>query len=70
MLSCVAKHGCDPAQVAIAWQLQQPFMGSVIIGATTHAQLASNIDSADVAIPAAVLEGIEAIDSRYPLPCP
>ena len=64
------KHGCDPAQVAIAWQLQQPFVGSVIIGATTQAQLASDIDSVELQLPPAVLEGIEAINVRYPLPCP
>lgn len=64
------KHNCDPAQVAIAWQLRQPFVGSVIIGATTMEQLHSNIDSTTLEIPAAVLGGIEAINTRYPLPCP
>ncbi len=64
------EHGCDPAQTAIAWQLRQPFVGSVIIGATTDAQLASDINSAELQIPPAVMEGIEAINTRYPLPCP
>lgn len=64
------EHNCDPAQTAIAWQLQQPHVGSVIIGATTQAQLASDIDSAELRVPPAVLDGIEAINSRYPLPCP
>ena len=64
------KHDCDPAQVAIAWQLQHPYVGSVIIGATTIAQLKSCIDSAALEIPPAVMTGIETINTRYPLPCP
>lgn len=64
------KHGCDPAQTAIAWQLQQPFVGSVIIGATKDTQLQSCIDSITANIPAAVLAGIETINDRFPLPCP
>lgn len=64
------EHNCDPAQTAIAWQLRQPFVGSVIIGATTQTQLASNIDSAELDVSPALLDGIEDINTRYPLPCP
>ena len=64
------EHDCDPAQIAIAWQLRQPFVGSVIIGATTNEQLVSDINSVEVQIPPAVMAGIEVINTRYPLPCP
>ncbi|AKH67788.1 putative oxidoreductase, aryl-alcohol dehydrogenase like protein [Spongiibacter sp. IMCC21906] len=64
------KHGLDPAQMALAFINQQPFVTSNIIGATTMAQLKSNIDSADLVLSDEVLEGIEAIHSAQPNPAP
>ncbi|RMH50537.1 MAG: aldo/keto reductase, partial [Zetaproteobacteria bacterium] len=43
---------------------------SVLIGATTMAQLERNIASIDLRLPAAVLDGIEAIHRRHPNPAP
>ncbi len=63
-------HDLDPAQLALAWVNTRPFLTSNIIGATTMDQLRSNIDSADVGLPEAVREGIEAIHARHPNPCP
>ena len=40
------KHGLDPAQMAIRYALAKPFVTSVIIGATTMAQLKTDIDAA------------------------
>jgi aryl-alcohol dehydrogenase-like predicted oxidoreductase len=40
------RHGLDPAAMAIAFAMSRPFMTSVIIGATTMAQLKTAIDGA------------------------
>ena len=64
------EHGLDPAQMAIQWVTQQPFVTSNIIGATSMEQLKSNIDSETVALGDEVLEGIEAIHARGANPCP
>lgn len=40
------RHGLDPAAMAIAFAMSRPFMTSVIIGATTMAQLQTCIDGA------------------------
>ncbi|MHA6731682.1 aldo/keto reductase [Devosia sp. A369] len=63
-----ARHGLDPAQMAIAFALTRPFMTSVIIGATSTAQLANAIGVRDVTLSPALLGEIEAIHRRYPRP--
>lgn len=63
-------HKLDPAQMALAFVNSRPFLTSNIIGATTMEQLQSNINSATVNLPPAVLEEIEAIHRRYPNPSP
>ncbi|WP_404385815.1 NADP(H)-dependent aldo-keto reductase [Caenispirillum salinarum] len=63
-------HGLDPAQMALAYVTSRPFVTSNIIGATTMAQLESNIASAALDLPEAVLEGIEAIHADNPNPAP
>ncbi len=64
------RHGLDPAQMALAYVNSRPFLTSNIIGATTMAQLQSNIASIDITLTEAVREGIEAIHSRHANPCP
>lgn len=64
------EHGLDPAQMALAFVRSRPFMTSTIIGATTLAQLDSNIGSAQVVLDRAVLKAIEEIHSRFTIPCP
>lgn len=63
-------HGLDPAQMALAYVNSRPFVTANIIGATTMAQLKSNIASADLVLSAEVLKGIEAIHEAHPNPCP
>jgi len=63
-------HGLSPAQMALAYVTSRPFVCSTIIGATTLEQLAENLGSAALTLPDEVLEGIEAIHTRYPNPCP
>ncbi len=64
------RHGLDPAQMALAYVHARRFLTSVIIGATTLAQLESNLASVDVKLPADVVDGIEAIHRDNPNPAP
>ena len=64
------RHGLDPAQMALAFVRQQPFVTSTIVGATSLAQLQSNLASHDVVLSEEVLQDIEAIHVRYPNPSP
>jgi len=64
------EHGLDPAQMALAFVSGRPFVTSTIIGATTPAQLQSNLDSANMRLDDEVLEAIEAIHADNPNPAP
>ncbi|ETH95877.1 oxidoreductase, aldo/keto reductase family protein [Bordetella pertussis STO1-CHOC-0021] len=63
-------HGLAPAQMALAWVNQRPFVSSNLMGATTLAQLKENIESVEVTLSDEVLQGIEAIHARQPNPAP
>ena len=62
------KHGLNPAQMAIAFCNQRPFVASSIIGATSVDHLAVNLGAADIRLDEAVLEDIQAVYRRYPIP--
>lgn len=64
------KYGLDPAQMALAFIRQQPFVSSTIIGATDMQQLSSNITSHLITLSDACLEEIEAAHRMQPNPCP
>lgn len=64
------EHGLDPAQMALAYVTQQPFVTSNIIGATSIEQLESNLASSELRLSAEVLESIEAIHTAQPNPAP
>ena len=64
------QQGLDPAQMALAYVTAQPFVTSTIIGATTIAQLRSNIASAAITLNEDVQRGIEKIHQVYTIPCP
>jgi aryl-alcohol dehydrogenase-like predicted oxidoreductase len=59
------EHGLDPVQMALAFVNTRPFLASNIIGATTMAQLRTNIASVNVDITPEVEAGIDAIHQRY-----
>jgi len=63
-------HGLDPAQMALAYVTSRQFVSSNIIGATSMAQLKSNIDSEGLVLSEQVLADIEAVHQRQPNPCP
>jgi len=65
----VAKdHGLDPVQMALAWCCQRPFMGSVIFGATTMAQLETSLGAAEVTLSDEVLTALDTVHKAHPLP--
>lgn len=63
-------HGLSPAQMSLAFVNQQPFLTSNLIGATSLPQLKENIESANLKLSVEILNGIEAIQTRYPNPSP
>jgi aryl-alcohol dehydrogenase-like predicted oxidoreductase len=64
------EYGFDPAQLALAFVNQRPFVTSNIIGATTQAQLRSNLACVDLSLPTDLVQKIEAIHLANPNPSP
>jgi aryl-alcohol dehydrogenase-like predicted oxidoreductase len=58
------------AQMAIKFCEIQPFVTSVIIGATTLQQLKTNVDSVDINLNKELINKIGEIQKKYPNPCP
>lgn len=67
-LDVARRHKIDPCQMALAFCLSRPFMTSVIIGATTMAQLKTNLASRHVALSEEVVSDIDAARRRFPMP--
>ena len=63
-------NGLSLTQMALAFVNTRAFVTSNIIGATSMEQLKENIDSINVELSDAVLDGIEAIHSDIPNPAP
>ena len=64
------RHNLDPAQMALAFVLQQPFVASTLLGATTLEQLKSNVESLHLTLSQEVLAEIEAVHQVYTYPAP
>jgi aryl-alcohol dehydrogenase-like predicted oxidoreductase len=64
------RYNLDPAQMALAWVNSRPFVTSNIIGATTLAQLKSNIASAELTLSPELEADIEALHRDHTIPCP
>jgi aryl-alcohol dehydrogenase-like predicted oxidoreductase len=60
----------DIAQMSIKFCEIQPFVTSVIIGATKMEQLKTNIDSVNTNLDKELIKKIGKIQKRYPNPCP
>ena len=60
----------SPAKMALAYVNSRPFLTSNIIGATNMKQLQENITSIDLQLDDDLLEQIEAIHKRFPIPSP
>lgn len=62
------KHELDPAQMALAFCHQRPFVASTIVGATSLEQLAINIASCELELSDEVLGDIYTVYRRFPAP--
>ena len=67
-LGIASRHHIDPCQMAIAWCLTRPFPVIPIIGATSEAQLTTNIAAADLTLSPEVMAEIAATHRAYPAP--
>ena len=63
-------HGLDPAELALAFVNSRPFVTSTIIGATSLAQLKTDIGSERISLNEDALTAIEAVHREIPDPCP
>ncbi|WP_305857655.1 NADP(H)-dependent aldo-keto reductase [Balneatrix alpica] len=64
------QHGLSPAQMALAYVNQRPFVAANIIGATSLEQLQENLGSLTLELSAELLEQLEALGRQYSNPCP
>tara|TARA_B100001142_G_scaffold308084_1_gene339305 strand:+ start:390 stop:1427 length:1038 start_codon:yes stop_codon:yes gene_type:complete len=64
------KHNLDFAQMSLKFLEIQPFVTSVIIGATTIEQLKTNIESVNVELTNEIIKEINEVQAIYPNPCP
>jgi len=62
------QHGLDPAQMALAFCASRPFMASVIVGATSVAQLETDLGAADLELAPEVMDGIAQLHRADPMP--
>jgi aryl-alcohol dehydrogenase-like predicted oxidoreductase len=67
-LGIAARHGLDASQMALAFCLTRPFPIVPIIGATSLAQLRSNIDAAGLELSPEVMAEIDQAHRAYPAP--
>ncbi|WP_187432039.1 Protein tas [Roseobacter fucihabitans] len=67
-LDIAKRHGLDPTQMALAWCKTRPFMGSIIFGATTMAQLETCLGAVDLDLSADVMAEIGAAHRQHPMP--
>lgn len=64
------KHGLTLTELALGFVLQQPFLTSAIIGATTMEQLKENIATIDIVLSNEILAKIDAVQTIIPDPAP
>ena len=64
------KYNLNISQMSLKFCEIQPFMTSVIIGATTMEQLKTNIESVNVNLSDDVIKEINQVQTIYPNPCP
>ena len=64
------KYNIDFTQMSLKFCEIQPFMTSVIIGATTMEQLKTNIESVNINLTNEIVDEINEIQKIYPNPCP
>jgi aryl-alcohol dehydrogenase-like predicted oxidoreductase len=61
-----AKRGASPAQVSLAWLLTRPAVSSILVGASSVAQLDENLKATDVKLEADDLSALD--EATKPVP--
>ena len=65
------RNGLSPVELALGFVLQQPFVSSVIVGATSLEQLSENLSVINQPpLPDDVLKAIEEVQQSFPNPAP
>ncbi|AFJ45918.1 NADP(H)-dependent aldo-keto reductase [Shimwellia blattae] len=64
------RHNMDPAQMALAFVRQQKFVASTLLGATSLAQLQTNVESLNLTLSEEVLAELEAVHQIHTYPAP
>jgi len=64
------KYNINLTQMSLKFCEIQPFMTSVIIGATTMEQLKTDIESVNVKLNDEIIKEINETQKIYPNPCP
>jgi aryl-alcohol dehydrogenase-like predicted oxidoreductase len=64
------RHNLDLTQMSLKFLEIQPFVTSVIIGATTMEQLKINIESVNIKLTDEIINKINEVQATYPNPCP
>ncbi|MFZ5669570.1 MAG: aldo/keto reductase [Pseudomonadota bacterium] len=64
------EHGLDPAQMALKFVDARPFVTATIIGATSMAQLKTDIDAFDLDWTDDLEKAVNALHVAHPNPCP
>lgn len=62
------QQGMDFTQMSLAWVASKPFMTSVILGATSKAQLAKQLPAADMTLPKGFEEALTEVHRAHPMP--
>lgn len=66
LVTIADEHNVTAAEVALAWLLHRPAVATVVIGATTEAQLRTNLKSVDLQLTESDMERLNAI-TKLPL---
>ena len=61
LIPIAAKVDLSPAQLAIAWVLQNPNVSSAIIGATKPSQIKENVKASGVKLDKSIMDEIDAV---------
>ena len=64
------RYNLDLSQLSLKFCELQPFITSVIIGATTMEQLKTDIESVNINLNSEIIDEINEVQKIYPNPCP
>lgn len=62
------ERGVSPAQIALAWMLQKPFVTAPIIGATKMQYLEEAVTALDIALSPEEVNRLESVYQPHPMP--